>query len=55
MATLVTDSSPEYVRECIDRSLKRLGVGHIDLYYMHRAREDMPIEETAEAMKKLVE
>ncbi|KAJ4174464.1 hypothetical protein NW754_004880 [Fusarium falciforme] len=52
---LVTDSSPEYVRECIDRSLKRLGVEHIDLYYMHRANEDVPIEKTVEAMKQLVE
>ncbi|KAI8666081.1 Aldo-ket-red domain-containing protein [Fusarium keratoplasticum] len=50
-----TDSSPEYVRECIDRSLKRLGVEHIDLYYMHRANEDVPIEKTVEAMKQLVE
>ncbi|KAM0433278.1 hypothetical protein ACHAPT_004154 [Fusarium lateritium] len=52
---IVTDSSPEYVKECIDRSLKRLGVEHIDLYYMHRAREDVPIEKTVEAIKKLVE
>ncbi|UPL03928.1 hypothetical protein LCI18_014862 [Fusarium solani-melongenae] len=49
------DSSPEYVRECIERSLKRLGVEHIDLYYMHRANEDVPIEKTVEAMKQLVE
>lgn len=52
---LTTDSSPEYVRECIDRSLKRLGVEYIDLYYMHRSREDVPIEKTVEAMKQLVE
>ncbi|KAI8670141.1 hypothetical protein LRP88_01419 [Fusarium phalaenopsidis] len=51
----VTDSSPEYARECIERSLKRLGVEYIDLYYMHRAREDVPIEKTVEAMKQLIE
>ncbi len=27
---------PEYVRECCDASLLRLGVGHIDIYYQHR-------------------
>jgi aryl-alcohol dehydrogenase-like predicted oxidoreductase len=27
---------PPYVRECVERSLKRLGVDYIDLYYYHR-------------------
>lgn len=27
---------PEYVKEAVERSLKRLGVDMIDLYYMHR-------------------
>jgi aryl-alcohol dehydrogenase-like predicted oxidoreductase len=52
---IVTDSSPEHVRKSIESSLKRLGVEHIDLYYMHRAKEDVPIEKTVEAMKQLVE
>lgn len=30
------DGTPEYVKEACDRSLKRLGVKHIDLYYQHR-------------------
>ncbi|KAG8676882.1 hypothetical protein FPOAC2_02996 [Fusarium poae] len=52
---IVTDSTPEHVRESIEKSLKRLGVDHVDLYYMHRVREDVPIEKTVEAMKQLVD
>jgi aryl-alcohol dehydrogenase-like predicted oxidoreductase len=52
---IVADSSPEHCRKSIESSLKRLGVGHIDLYYMHRADEKVPIEKTARAMKELVE
>ncbi|KAF4983567.1 hypothetical protein FZEAL_1046 [Fusarium zealandicum] len=52
---MVTDSSPGHVRESIEKSLKRLGVEQIDLYYMHRANEDVPIEKTVEVMKQLVE
>ena len=46
---------PDYVRECCDASLQRLGVDHIDLYYQHRVDPDTPIEETVGAMKELVE
>ena len=45
----------EYVRECCDASLQRLGVDHIDLYYQHRVDPETPIEETVGAMKELVE
>ncbi len=46
---------PEYVREAVEGSLKRLGVDHIDLYYQHRVDPDTPIEETVGAMGALVE
>src|SRR5579871_4753711 len=36
---------PDYVREACERSLKRLGVDHIDLYQQHRVDPDTPIEE----------
>ncbi len=36
------------------RSLKRLGVDHIDLYYQHRVDRNVPIEETVGAMAELV-
>ncbi|KAK9236456.1 NADP-dependent oxidoreductase domain-containing protein [Lipomyces kononenkoae] len=43
-------SDPEYARECCDRSLKRLGVDYIDLFYCHRLDGKTPIEDTVEAM-----
>lgn len=45
---------PEYVRECLEQSLKRLGVDHIDLYYQHRIDPTVPIEDTVGAMAGLV-
>jgi len=46
---------PDYVLAACDRSLKRLGVDHIDLFYQHRVDPSVPIEETVGAMKRLVE
>jgi len=46
---------PEYVRAACDASLQRLGIDVIDLYYQHRVDPNTPIEETVDAMKKLVE
>jgi aryl-alcohol dehydrogenase-like predicted oxidoreductase len=48
------DGRPEYVREAIEGSLRRLGVDHVDLYYLHRVDPDTPIEETVGAMGELV-
>ncbi|TKA27214.1 hypothetical protein B0A50_04551 [Salinomyces thailandicus] len=47
------DSSPEYCREACERSLQRLGVSHIDLYYSHRLDGKTPVEKTMEELKKL--
>jgi aryl-alcohol dehydrogenase-like predicted oxidoreductase len=49
------DSSPEYARRACEASLRRLGVDHIDLYYMHRRNPDVPIEETIGGMAELVD
>jgi aryl-alcohol dehydrogenase-like predicted oxidoreductase len=46
---------PEYVRACIDASLARLKIGHVDLYYQHRVDPSVPIEETVGAMAELVQ
>jgi aryl-alcohol dehydrogenase-like predicted oxidoreductase len=48
------DGSPSYVREACDRSLRRLDVDHIDLFYQHRVDSKIPIEETVGAMAELV-
>jgi aryl-alcohol dehydrogenase-like predicted oxidoreductase len=45
---------PEYVRQACEGSLERLGVDHIDLYYLHRVDPKTPIEETVGAMADLV-
>ncbi len=48
------NGKPEYVRQAVEGSLKRLGIDSIDLYYQHRVDPDTPIEETVGAMAKLV-
>jgi aryl-alcohol dehydrogenase-like predicted oxidoreductase len=48
------DGSPEYVHAAIDRSLQRLGVDYVDLYYQHRVDANTPIEDTVGAMAELV-
>lgn len=48
------DGCPENARQCCDLSLQRLGVEHIDLYYLHRVDPQVPIEETVGAMAELV-
>lgn len=49
------DGRPDYVRAACEASLRRLGTDHIDLYYQHRLDPATPIEETVEAMARLVE
>jgi aryl-alcohol dehydrogenase-like predicted oxidoreductase len=48
------DGRPESVRKACADSLQRLGLDHIDLYYLHRVDPDVPIEETVGAMAELV-
>ncbi|MBA3308580.1 MAG: aldo/keto reductase, partial [Nocardioidaceae bacterium] len=45
---------PEYLRNAVDGSLRRLEVDHIDLYYQHRVDPDTPVEETFGALGELV-
>jgi len=49
-----SNGTPEYVRSSAEKSLKRLGVETIDLYYLHRADRNTPIEKTVGAMAELV-
>jgi aryl-alcohol dehydrogenase-like predicted oxidoreductase len=48
------DGSPDYARRSIDASLQRLGVDNVDLYYLHRPDETVPIEETVGVMAEMV-
>ncbi len=50
-----TNGKPEFVHECCDASLKRLGIDVIDIFFMHRVDPDTPIEETIGAMARLIE
>ncbi len=51
---LTIDGSPANVRRAIEGSLQRLGMDHVDLYYLHRVDANTPIEETVGAMGELV-
>lgn len=48
-------SRPEHIRECLEGSLKRLRTDYIDLYYQHRVDPDVPIEEVAGTMQRLMD
>jgi aryl-alcohol dehydrogenase-like predicted oxidoreductase len=48
------DGTPENARRACHKSLQRLGVEQIDLYYLHRVDPKVPIEETVGAMAELV-
>jgi len=44
----------DYVKRSCEASLTRLGLDHIDLYYLHRPPQTAEIEETVGAMAELV-
>jgi aryl-alcohol dehydrogenase-like predicted oxidoreductase len=48
------DGSPAYLKQAVEKSLQRLKIDTIDLYYTHRVDEHVPIEETVGAMAELV-
>jgi aryl-alcohol dehydrogenase-like predicted oxidoreductase len=48
------NSRPDYVRESVEGSLKRLKIDTIDLLYQHRVDPNVPIEDVAGAVKELI-
>ena len=48
-------SRPDYIRQTVEGSLKRLRVESIDLLYEHRVDPDAPIEDVAGAVKDLIQ
>jgi len=48
------NSKPEHIKQAVEGSLKRLKVDVIDLYYQHRVDPNVPIEDTAGAVKELI-
>jgi len=49
------DSRPEHIRQVADASLKRLKTDVIDLFYQHRVDPNVPIEDVAGTVKKLIQ
>lgn len=49
------DAHPDRIRGYCEASLARLGVEHLDLYYLHRIDPSVPVEESVGAMAELVE
>ena len=49
------DSRPQHIKEVAEASLKRLRTDVIDLFYQHRVDPNVPIEDTAGAVKDLIQ
>jgi len=53
--TVGLSSRPEYIKQGVEGSLKRLRVDAIDLFYQHRVDPEVPIEDVAGAVKDLIQ
>src|SRR5437762_537846 len=49
----VPDGRPEYLKQCVDKSLKRLRLERIDLYQLHRIDPKVPMEDSLGALKEM--
>ena len=48
----VPNGRPEYLKQCVDQSLKRLKLDRIDLWQLHRIDSKVPVEESLGAIKE---
>lgn len=48
------DNSRAHLEEQLEKSLKRLGVEQVELFYVHRRDSTVPIEEVAESLASIV-
>ena len=48
----VPNCRPEYLSQCVDKSLKRLKLERIDVYQLHTVDRKVPIEDSLGALKK---
>src|SRR6266446_679298 len=49
----VPNGRPEYLKQCVDKSLKRLQLERIDLYQLHRIDSKVPMEDSLGAIKEM--
>jgi aryl-alcohol dehydrogenase-like predicted oxidoreductase len=49
------DNAPAHLRAELDASLRRLGVEHVALFYVHRHEKSRPIEEVADTLGRLID
>lgn len=49
----VPNGHPDYLKKCVDGSLKRLGLERIDLYQLHRIDSKVPLEASLGALKEM--
>ena len=49
----VPNGRPEYLKQCVDGSLKRLRLERIDLWQLHRIDPKVPVEESLGAIKEM--
>ncbi len=48
----IPNCRPEYLSQCVDKSLKRLKLERIDLYQLHTVDRKVPVEDSLGALKK---
>ena len=53
-ATMVNDARPDTLKAECDESLRRLGTDYVELYYLHSPDVETPIEESAGAIRDLI-
>src|SRR5204862_7739230 len=51
----VPNGRPDYLKQCVEKSLKRLRLERIDLYQLHRVDHNVPMEDSLGALKKMQE
>jgi len=49
----VPDGRPEYLRQCVEKSLRRLKLERIDLYQLHRIDPKVPADDSLGALKEM--
>ncbi len=52
---LADDSLYSVIRRHLERSMRNLGTDHVELYYLHRLNENIPVQDVAYEMGKLID